>query len=183
MAYHKLLYSISYKKNKWQLWKLIRIYQESTGIWREISAWKLCAKHKNGLSWTSAIGFICESLLKGRRAAICTDNVTDVSSKDSQSDSSQFVSSVDSFICQSTIIPADGRGYRMAISSQSISLADTFLGILLIKIRENICLWELVLNYPFCFFAPGATVDTVLDGVNAKPDRSISWKHTGCTRY
>lgn len=58
----------------------------------------------------------------------------------------------------------------MAISSQSISLADTFLGILLIKIRENICLWELVLNYPFCFFAPGATVDTVLDGVNAKPD-------------
>ncbi|KAI3366634.1 hypothetical protein L3Q82_009319 [Scortum barcoo] len=80
---------------------------------------------------------------EGKRAAICTDNVTDVSSKDDQSDSAQFVNSVDSFICQSTIIPADGRGFRMAISSQSISLADTFIG---------------------------ATVDTVLDGVNAKPD-------------
>ncbi|TKS90722.1 UPF0577 protein KIAA1324-like [Collichthys lucidus] len=80
---------------------------------------------------------------EGRRAAICTDNVTDVSSKDDQSDLAQFVNSVDSFICQSTIIPADGRGFRMAISSQSISLADAFIG---------------------------ATVDTVLDGVNAKPE-------------
>uniref|UniRef100_A0A3Q0S9U5 Endosome-lysosome associated apoptosis and autophagy regulator family member 2b n=1 Tax=Amphilophus citrinellus TaxID=61819 RepID=A0A3Q0S9U5_AMPCI len=79
----------------------------------------------------------------GKRAAICTDNVTDVSSKDDQSDPAQFVNSVDSYICQSTIIPADGRGFRMAISSQSISLADTFIG---------------------------ATVDTVLNGVNAKPD-------------
>uniref|UniRef100_A0A667ZY42 Endosome-lysosome associated apoptosis and autophagy regulator family member 2b n=1 Tax=Myripristis murdjan TaxID=586833 RepID=A0A667ZY42_9TELE len=78
-----------------------------------------------------------------KRAAICTDNVTDLSNKDSQSDSAQFVNSVDSFICQSTIIPADGRGFRTALASQSISLADTFLG---------------------------ATVDTVLDGVNAKPE-------------
>ncbi|KAG7244118.1 hypothetical protein INR49_004935 [Caranx melampygus] len=62
---------------------------------------------------------------EGRRAAVCTDNVTDVSNKDDQGDSAQFVNSVDSFICQSTIIPADGRGFRMAISSQSISLADT----------------------------------------------------------
>uniref|UniRef100_A0AAX7VU70 MRH domain-containing protein n=1 Tax=Astatotilapia calliptera TaxID=8154 RepID=A0AAX7VU70_ASTCA len=74
----------------------------------------------------------------GKRAAVCTDNVTDVSNKDDQSDAAQFVNSVDSFICQSTIIPSDGRGFRMAISSQSISLADTFIG---------------------------ATVDTVLNGV------------------
>uniref|UniRef100_A0A8C9XZ41 Endosome-lysosome associated apoptosis and autophagy regulator family member 2b n=1 Tax=Sander lucioperca TaxID=283035 RepID=A0A8C9XZ41_SANLU len=75
------------------------------------------------------------------RGAVCTDNVTDVSSKDDQSDLAQFVNSVDSFICQSTIIPKYGRGFRMAISSQSISLADAFIG---------------------------ATVDSVLDGVNAK---------------
>ncbi|MEQ2199640.1 Endosome/lysosome-associated apoptosis and autophagy regulator member 2 [Xenoophorus captivus] len=66
---------------------------------------------------------------EGNRAAICTDNVTDVSSKDDPSDPSQFVNTVDSFLCQSTIIPGDGRGFRVAISSQSISLADTFLGI------------------------------------------------------
>lgn len=71
---------------------------------------------------------ICAHLLQGRRAAVCTDNVTDVSSKDDQSDSAQFVNSVDSFVCQSTIIPSDGRGFRSAISSQSISLADTFIG-------------------------------------------------------
>ncbi|KAM8739882.1 endosome/lysosome-associated apoptosis and autophagy regulator family member 2-like isoform 2-T2 [Acanthopagrus schlegelii] len=80
---------------------------------------------------------------EGKRAAVCTDNVTVVSNKDDESDPAQFVNSVDSFICQSTIIPADGRGFRMAISSQSVSLADTFIG---------------------------ATVDSVLDGVNAKPD-------------
>ena len=67
-------------------------------------------------------------LPQGKRAAICTDNVTDVSGRDDQSNGAHFVNSVDSFICQSTIIPADGRGFRLAISSQSISLADTFLG-------------------------------------------------------
>ncbi|KAM6985513.1 endosome/lysosome-associated apoptosis and autophagy regulator family member 2-like isoform 2-T2 [Aplochiton taeniatus] len=80
---------------------------------------------------------------EGKQAAVCTDNVTDLSTKDMQGDSAQFVNSVESFICQSTIIPADGRGFRAALASQSISLADTFLG---------------------------ATVDSVLDGVNAKPE-------------
>ncbi|KAI9543026.1 Endosome/lysosome-associated apoptosis and autophagy regulator member 2 [Dissostichus eleginoides] len=80
---------------------------------------------------------------EGKRVAVCTDNVTDVSTKDDQSDPAQFVNSVDSFICQSTIIPADGRGFRMAISSQSISLADNFIG---------------------------ATVDSILDGVKAQPE-------------
>uniref|UniRef100_A0A8K9X4H4 MRH domain-containing protein n=1 Tax=Oncorhynchus mykiss TaxID=8022 RepID=A0A8K9X4H4_ONCMY len=65
---------------------------------------------------------------QGTMAAVCTDNVTDLANKDMGSDSTQFVNSVDSFICQSTIIPADGRGFRMALASQSISLADTFLG-------------------------------------------------------
>lgn len=65
---------------------------------------------------------------QGRRAATCSDNVTDVSNKEERSDAAQFVNSVESFICQSTIIPADGRGFRMSISSQSISLAETFIG-------------------------------------------------------
>ncbi|KAJ3611954.1 hypothetical protein NHX12_020233, partial [Muraenolepis orangiensis] len=78
----------------------------------------------------------------GKRAAVCTDNVTDLSAKEDRGDQEPFVNSVNSFICQSTIIPADGRGFRTALASQSISLADTFLG---------------------------ATVDSVLSGVNAKP--------------
>lgn len=80
---------------------------------------------------------------QGRRAAVCTDNVTDASSRDERGDSSPFVNSVESFICQSTVIPADRRGFRTAIASQSFSLADTFVG---------------------------ATMETVLNGVNAKPD-------------
>uniref|UniRef100_A0A8C8DLK7 Endosome-lysosome associated apoptosis and autophagy regulator family member 2b n=1 Tax=Oryzias sinensis TaxID=183150 RepID=A0A8C8DLK7_9TELE len=79
---------------------------------------------------------------EGRRAAVCTDNVTDVSTKEDRGDMAQFVNSVDSFICQSTIIPTDGRGFRMVISSQSVSLADTFMG---------------------------ATVEAVLGGVSAEP--------------
>lgn len=69
------------------------------------------------------------TLLQGELEALCTDNVTDISSKDEQGDdTAQFVNSVNGFICQSTIIPADGRGFRTAISSQSVSLADTFIG-------------------------------------------------------
>uniref|UniRef100_A0A672J1D1 Si:dkey-153k10.9 n=1 Tax=Salarias fasciatus TaxID=181472 RepID=A0A672J1D1_SALFA len=80
---------------------------------------------------------------QGRRAAVCTDNVTDVSGRDEQSDAAPFVNSVESFICQATVIPADRRGFRTAVSSQSFGLADTFIG---------------------------ATVDTVLNGLNAQPD-------------
>ncbi|XP_075886031.1 endosome/lysosome-associated apoptosis and autophagy regulator family member 2-like isoform X2 [Nelusetta ayraudi] len=81
---------------------------------------------------------------QGEPAAVCMDNVTDVSSRDEQGDdAAQFVNSVNGFICQSTVIPADGRGFRTAISSQSVSLADTFIG---------------------------ATVEAALDGVEAAPD-------------
>ncbi|GAA6091978.1 endosome/lysosome-associated apoptosis and autophagy regulator family member 2, partial [Tachysurus ichikawai] len=60
---------------------------------------------------------------QGYRPAICRDNVTDLSDKDSHSETNY----VETFICQSTIIPSDGRGFRSALASQSISLADTFL--------------------------------------------------------
>uniref|UniRef100_A0AAY5KR10 MRH domain-containing protein n=1 Tax=Esox lucius TaxID=8010 RepID=A0AAY5KR10_ESOLU len=79
---------------------------------------------------------------EGRRA-VCTDNVTDLSSADSPRESGEITNVVDTFICQSTIIPSSGRGFRTALSSQSISLADTFLG---------------------------ATVALNLDGVQARPD-------------
>uniref|UniRef100_A0A673NAP7 UPF0577 protein KIAA1324-like homolog n=1 Tax=Sinocyclocheilus rhinocerous TaxID=307959 RepID=A0A673NAP7_9TELE len=65
---------------------------------------------------------------EGRKVAVCTDNVTDLSSKDLQNESADLNNFVETFVCQSTIIPADGRGFRTSLSSQSISLADTFLG-------------------------------------------------------
>lgn len=58
--------------------------------------------------------------------AVCTDNVTDLSVSDSQR--GEGASAVKTFICQSTIIPASGRSFHTALSSQSINLADTFLG-------------------------------------------------------
>uniref|UniRef100_A0A8B9RIZ6 Si:dkey-153k10.9 n=1 Tax=Astyanax mexicanus TaxID=7994 RepID=A0A8B9RIZ6_ASTMX len=79
---------------------------------------------------------------EGRKVAVCTDNVTDLATKDLQSESAGLNNYVQTFVCQSTIIPADGRGFRTALSSQSISLADTFLG---------------------------ATVDSTLDGVKTNP--------------
>ncbi|XP_067282996.1 UPF0577 protein KIAA1324-like homolog isoform X1 [Pseudorasbora parva] len=80
---------------------------------------------------------------EGKKVAVCTDNVTDLSSKDVQNESADLNNFVETFVCQSTIIPADGRGFRTALSSQSISLADTFLG---------------------------ASVDSSLDGVTVSTD-------------
>ncbi|XP_028814403.1 UPF0577 protein KIAA1324-like isoform X2 [Denticeps clupeoides] len=81
---------------------------------------------------------------EGQKAAVCSDNVTDLSHKDPQSpEAAELANSVQTFICQSTIIPSDGRGLRASLSSQSISLADTFLG---------------------------TAVESTLDGVTARPD-------------
>ncbi|XP_051952744.1 endosome/lysosome-associated apoptosis and autophagy regulator family member 2-like isoform X2 [Xyrauchen texanus] len=63
---------------------------------------------------------------EGRKAAVCRDNATDLSNE--EADAGQLGSSVEAFICQSTVIPPDGRGLKTALSSQSISLADTFQG-------------------------------------------------------
>ncbi|XP_043570141.1 UPF0577 protein KIAA1324-like homolog [Chiloscyllium plagiosum] len=65
---------------------------------------------------------------EGKKIAICSDNVTDVTAQDVHSDPNELSNSVASFVCQSTIIPSDGRSFRTALSSQSISLADAFLG-------------------------------------------------------
>ncbi|XP_024136830.1 endosome/lysosome-associated apoptosis and autophagy regulator family member 2 [Oryzias melastigma] len=76
--------------------------------------------------------------------ATCTDNVTDLSVSDSQREKGEGPSAVKTFICQSTIIPATGRGFNTALSSQSINLADTFLG---------------------------ATVEDHFEGISAKPNQ------------
>uniref|UniRef100_A0A3Q4IE26 Endosome-lysosome associated apoptosis and autophagy regulator family member 2a n=1 Tax=Neolamprologus brichardi TaxID=32507 RepID=A0A3Q4IE26_NEOBR len=63
----------------------------------------------------------------GGKLAVCTDNVTDLSITDSQREK-EGPNAITTFICQSTIIPASGRGFHTALSSQSINLADTFVG-------------------------------------------------------
>ncbi|XP_017261413.1 endosome/lysosome-associated apoptosis and autophagy regulator family member 2 [Kryptolebias marmoratus] len=75
--------------------------------------------------------------------AVCTDNVTDLSISGARGEKGEGPSAVRSFVCQSTIIPASGRGFHTALSSQSINLADTFLG---------------------------ATVDDNIAGIKAKPE-------------
>ncbi|XP_026031876.1 LOW QUALITY PROTEIN: UPF0577 protein KIAA1324-like [Astatotilapia calliptera] len=74
--------------------------------------------------------------------AVCTDNVTDLSITDSQREK-EGPNAITTFICQSTIIPASGRGFHTALSSQSINLADTFVG---------------------------TTVDNNLEGISVTPD-------------
>lgn len=66
--------------------------------------------------------------LCGGQMAECKDNVTDLSLYESQSSKPEGGSSVKAFVCQSTIIPASGRGLHTSLSSQSISLADAFMG-------------------------------------------------------
>uniref|UniRef100_A0A8C1MVU7 KIAA1324 like n=1 Tax=Cyprinus carpio TaxID=7962 RepID=A0A8C1MVU7_CYPCA len=78
---------------------------------------------------------------EGHKAAVCRDNVTNLLNEDAGG--GQQGSSVEAFLCQSTIIPSDGRGLRTALSSQSISLADTF---------------------------QGATVEKSLNGITARPE-------------
>ncbi|CAL8358791.1 unnamed protein product [Lota lota] len=75
--------------------------------------------------------------------ALCSDNVTDLPSSDGPEEKAEATNAVKTFICQSTIIPASGRGLHSALSSQSINLANTFLGV---------------------------TVDSTLDGIRARPD-------------
>ncbi|XP_028306962.1 UPF0577 protein KIAA1324-like [Gouania willdenowi] len=67
--------------------------------------------------------------LCGGQLAVCTDNVTDLSITDAQRDKGGGANAIKAFVCQSTIIPANGQGFHTALSSQSINLADTFLGV------------------------------------------------------
>uniref|UniRef100_A0A8C6YTH8 MRH domain-containing protein n=1 Tax=Nothoprocta perdicaria TaxID=30464 RepID=A0A8C6YTH8_NOTPE len=75
---------------------------------------------------------------EGKKMAICTDNITDVTVKDMVSESEDFSNLVGAFVCQSTIIPSDSKGFRTALALQSNSLADRFLGATVETMLENI---------------------------------------------
>ncbi|CAH2275655.1 UPF0577 KIAA1324-like homolog [Pelobates cultripes] len=79
----------------------------------------------------------------GEKMAVCTDNITDVTAKDMEAESEDYSNFVKTFVCQSTIIPSDSKSFRTALSSQSVSLADTFMG---------------------------STINTSLDGISIKAD-------------
>ncbi|XP_027495672.1 UPF0577 protein KIAA1324-like homolog [Corapipo altera] len=75
---------------------------------------------------------------EGKKMAICTDNITDVTLKDMVAESEDFSNFVGAFVCQSTIIPSDSKGFRTALALQSNSLADRFLGATVETMLENI---------------------------------------------
>ena len=75
--------------------------------------------------------------------ALCTNNISDFTVKEMVTGSDDYTNLVGAFVCQSTIIPSESKGFRAALSSQSIILADMFLGV---------------------------TVDTALQNVNIKED-------------
>ncbi|XP_077565494.1 endosome/lysosome-associated apoptosis and autophagy regulator family member 2-like isoform X1 [Stigmatopora nigra] len=65
---------------------------------------------------------------QGRKAATCRNNLTDFGAALDKDQRGGGDIPAEGFLCQSTIIPADGHGFRMPISSQSVVLADMFLG-------------------------------------------------------
>ncbi|KAG8577057.1 hypothetical protein GDO81_010050 [Engystomops pustulosus] len=79
----------------------------------------------------------------GEKMAVCTDNITDVTTKEMEAEAEDVSNFVKTFVCQSTIIPSDSKGFRTALSSQSVSLADAFLG---------------------------GTIERSLDGITIKPE-------------
>lgn len=60
--------------------------------------------------------------------ALCTNNISDFTVKEVVMGSDDYTNLLGAFVCQSTIIPSESKGFRAALSSQSIILADTFLG-------------------------------------------------------
>uniref|UniRef100_A0A8C7E1H4 Endosome-lysosome associated apoptosis and autophagy regulator family member 2 n=1 Tax=Naja naja TaxID=35670 RepID=A0A8C7E1H4_NAJNA len=70
---------------------------------------------------------------QGEKRALCADNITDITLKDMVAESEDYSNVVRAFVCQSTIIPPDSKGFRTALALQSNSLADVFLGNLLLK--------------------------------------------------
>lgn len=120
-----------------------------------------------GNSRDAWLGLLCSGSPQGRRGAVCSDNVTGVSSKEEQSAAAPSGNLVESFICQSTIVPADGRTFRASVASQSVSLADTFIGQAPAPDHPKAASFPRSLTLRLF---PGATVDAALDGIDARPD-------------
>ncbi|XP_036720410.1 endosome/lysosome-associated apoptosis and autophagy regulator family member 2 isoform X3 [Balaenoptera musculus] len=78
----------------------------------------------------------------GKKLALCTNNITDFTVKEVVAGSDDYTNLVGAFVCQSTIIPSESKGFRAALSSQSIILADTFLGVTVETTLQNINIKE-----------------------------------------
>lgn len=74
--------------------------------------------------------------------ALCTNNITDFTVKEMVAGSDDYTNLVGAYVCQSTIIPSESKGFRAALSSQSIILADTFLGVTVETTLQNINIKE-----------------------------------------
>ncbi|XP_074223653.1 endosome/lysosome-associated apoptosis and autophagy regulator family member 2 isoform X8 [Camelus bactrianus] len=79
---------------------------------------------------------------EGKKMALCTNNITDFTVKEMVAGSDDYTNLVGAFVCQSTIIPSESKGFRAALSSQSIILADTFLGVTVETTLQNINIKE-----------------------------------------
>ncbi|NXQ89789.1 K1324 protein, partial [Nyctibius grandis] len=62
---------------------------------------------------------------QGRKAATCTDNVTDARLPAGAGAPSRVVTS---YVCQAIVVPPDAVGYKTPVSSQPVSLADRLVG-------------------------------------------------------
>lgn len=78
---------------------------------------------------------------EGRKMALCTNNISDFTVKEMVTGSDDL-NLVGAFVCQSTIIPSESKGFRAALSSQSIILADTFLGVTVEASLQNVNIKE-----------------------------------------
>ncbi|XP_032074294.1 UPF0577 protein KIAA1324 homolog isoform X4 [Thamnophis elegans] len=71
----------------------------------------------------------------GKKTALCIDNVTDSHLLDKDT---EFSKSISSYVCQSVMIPSEVMGYKTMVSSQPVSLADTFVGVTTKPTLDNI---------------------------------------------
>uniref|UniRef100_A0A8C4KYL7 MRH domain-containing protein n=1 Tax=Equus asinus TaxID=9793 RepID=A0A8C4KYL7_EQUAS len=79
---------------------------------------------------------------EGKKMALCANNITDFTVKEMVAGSDDYTGLVGAYVCQSTIIPSESKGFRAALSSQSIILADTFLGVTVETTLQNINIKE-----------------------------------------
>nr|KAF6338168.1 hypothetical protein mPipKuh1_007155 [Pipistrellus kuhlii] len=108
---------------------------------------------------------------KGEKTALCTNNITDFTVKDMVAGSDDYTNLVGAFVCQSTIIPSESKGFRAALSSQSIILADTFLGVTIETTLQNINIKEDMFPVPpsqipdvHFFYKSSATTTSCVNG-------------------
>lgn len=62
---------------------------------------------------------------QGKKMSVCTENVTDLRIPEGESG---FSKSITAYVCQALIIPPEVTGYKAAVSSQPVSLADRLIG-------------------------------------------------------